>query len=78
MIVEATWSVMPSRDDLAKDMGIWQASIATPQILSGAVGALVDWGNAYRTGYGYTFTFLFAGLAFALGTALVSRVRGSR
>jgi MFS family permease len=70
--------VMPSQEDLAKDMGIWQASVATPQIFSGAVGALVDWGNAYRTGYGYTFTFLFAGLAFALGTVLVSKVRGSR
>jgi MFS family permease len=78
----ASWAlvsdVMPSQEDLAKDMGIWQASIATPQIFSGAVGALVDWGNAYRPGYGYTFTFLFAGLAFAMGTAFVSRVRGSR
>lgn len=78
----AAWAlasdVMPSRDDLAKDMGIWQASIATPQIFSGAVGRLVDWGNAWRPGYGYTFTFLFAGLAFAVGTLLIMRIRGSR
>jgi MFS family permease len=69
--------VMPSKDDLAKDMGIWQASVATPQIFSGAVGTLVDWGNAFRPGFGYTYTFLFAGLAFALGTVLIRKIKGS-
>jgi MFS family permease len=70
--------VLPSQEDLAKDMGIWQASVATPQILSGAVGALVDYGNHFRPGYGYTFTFMFATLAFGIGTVLIAKIRGSR
>jgi MFS family permease len=65
--------VMPSKEDLAKDMGVWQASVATPQILSGAVGTLVDAGNAYRPGFGYTYTFLFAGLSSARSAARRSK-----
>jgi MFS family permease len=78
----ASWAlvsdVMPSKEDLAKDMGIWQASIATPQIFSGAAGALVDYGNRLEHGFGYTFTFLFAGFSFGLGTILIRKIRGSR
>ena len=69
--------VMPSKEDMAKDMGIWQSSVSTPQIFSGAVGALVDWGNAFRPGFGYTYTFLFAGLAFGVGTILIRKIKGS-
>jgi MFS family permease len=70
--------VMPSEEDLAKDMGIWQASVATPQIFSGAAGALVDYGNRLQPGSGYTYTFIFAAFVFALGTILIRYVRGSR
>jgi MFS family permease len=69
--------VMPSKEDLAKDMGIWQASVATPQILSGAAGALVDYGNRSQPGSGYTYTFIFAAVVFVFGTVLIRKVRGS-
>jgi MFS family permease len=69
--------VMPDKSEMAKDMGLWQSSVSTPQIVSGAVGILVDYGNAFRPGFGYTYTFLVGGLAFALGTVLVRKIRGS-
>lgn len=77
----ATWAlasdVMPDRKSLAKDMGLWQSSISAPQIFSGLAGRLVDWGNRYQMGFGYTYTFLLAGLAFGIGTLLTRRIRGS-
>jgi MFS family permease len=69
--------VMPNKSEMAKDMGLWQSSVSTPQIVSGAVGVLVDYGNAFRPGFGYTYTFLVGALAFALGTVLVRKIRGS-
>lgn len=69
--------ILPSAEDAAKDMGIWQASVATPQIVAGLVGVLVDLGNRQRLGAGYTVAFLFASVAFLAGATLVKRVRGS-
>lgn len=68
--------VLPSRDELAKDMGIWQSSIATPQILSGIAGMLVDWGNrAYGMGKGYSMVFFLAAVSYLLSTVLVRKIR---
>jgi len=69
--------VMPDTRSLAKDMGLWQSSISAPQILTGLAGMVVDAANAARPGMGYQFTFLFAAVAFALGSMLITRVRGS-
>jgi MFS family permease len=69
--------VMPTKSALAKDMGLWQSSIAAPQIVSGAIGYLVDMGNKFRPGFGYTYTFLFASLSFAVSIVLVKQIRGS-
>ncbi len=80
--LSASWAlasdVLPSEAESAKDMGIWQASIATPQILSGAAGALIDLGNRSQPGRGYTIGFLLAAAAFLAGSLLVTRVHGSR
>jgi MFS family permease len=77
----ATWAlasdVMPDRKTLGKDMGLWQSSISAPQIFSGLAGRMVDFGNRYQMGFGYTYTFLLAGVAFGMGTWLVRRIRGS-
>jgi MFS family permease len=71
--------VLPSADDAAKDMGIWQASVATPQILNGLVGGLVDLGNRMLgSGLGYSLAFLLSSVAFLAGCLLVGKVRGSR
>jgi MFS family permease len=80
--LSASWAlvadILPSKDDAAKDMGIWQASVSTPQILSGAAGFLVDMGNKGQMGRGYTIAFLLAAFAFLAGCLLVTRVQGSK
>jgi MFS family permease len=80
--LSASWAlvadILPNKDDAAKDMGIWQASVSTPQILSGAAGFLVDMGNRGHMGRGYTLAFLLAAAAFLAGCLLVTRVRGSK
>lgn len=70
--------VLPDPEAAAKDMGIWQASVSTPQILTGAVGFLVDSGNRGAPGLGYTIAFLISSAAFLTGCLLVTKVRGSR
>lgn len=70
--------VLPNPDDAAKDMGIWQASVSTPQILTGAVGLLVDAGNRLGPGQGYTVAFLLSSAAFLTGCLLVQKVQASR
>lgn len=69
--------VMPSKEDVAKDMGLWQSSIAAPQIFSGASGRLLDYGNSIQSGLGYIITFSMASIAFFLGTILVRKIKGS-
>ncbi len=79
--LSASWAlasdVLPSKEDTAKDMGIWQMSVATPQVLTGLAGLIVDWGNRQQAGLGYTFAFLLAAFAFLAGSLIVTRVRGS-
>lgn len=69
--------IMPDTRCLAKDMGLWQSSISAPQILTGLAGIVVDAANSARPGMGYQFTFLFAAVAFGLGSLLITKVRGS-
>ncbi len=79
--LSADWAlvsdVLPNKDDAAKDMGIWQSSIAMPQILTGIVGTLVDFGNRQQIGLGYTIAFLLSACAFLAGSLLITRVKGS-
>ena len=79
--LSATWAlasdVLPNKDDAAKDMGIWQASVSSPQIVAGLVGILVDAGNRQRAGLGYTLSFLISAFAFLIGCLLVRRIKGS-
>jgi MFS family permease len=70
--------VLPNPDDAAKDMGIWQASVSTPQVLTGLVGLLVDAGNRLGSGQGYTVAFLLSSAAFLTGCLLVQKVQASR
>jgi MFS family permease len=71
--------VLPNPDDAAKDMGLWQASVATPQILNGLVGSLVDYGNrTLGNGMGYSMAFLLSSAAFLAGCLLVGKVKHTR
>lgn len=70
--------VLPDAESSAKDMGIWQASVSSPQIVSGLCGVLVDVINRQRAGLGYAAAFLISAGAFLLGCQLVRRIKGSR
>jgi MFS family permease len=70
--------VLPDAESSAKDMGIWQASVSSPQIVSGLCGVLVDVVNRQRAGLGYAAAFLISAGAFLLGCQLVRRIKGSR
>ena len=82
MYLSAAWAlvsdVLPDPEETAKDMGIWQMSVATPQILTGFAGWLVDQANRLHKGWGYSLAFLLASFAFLFGCTLVNRVRGSK
>jgi MFS family permease len=70
--------VLPDPEEFAKDMGLWQSSIAAPQIVSGlVVGPIIDALNRWQFGAGYNFVFLFAAVAYLFSTVLVKKIRGS-
>ncbi|HMS54518.1 MAG TPA: MFS transporter [Fimbriimonadaceae bacterium] len=71
--------ILKSRDDIGRDMGLWQMSVATPQVVAGGVGVLIDAMNQQYAPnhYGYTTAFLIASFGFLFGSTLVKRVRGS-
>jgi len=66
--------VVPSADELAKDMGIWQSSVAMPQILNGLLGQGIDKLNSQGVGLGYHVAFTIAAFAFLIGSILVKKV----
>jgi MFS family permease len=80
--LSATWAltsdVLPSKEDTGRDMGIWQMSVAAPQVVAGlVVGAVIYAANRVSPGLGYSIAFMFSSLAFLAGSLLVRLVRGS-
>lgn len=80
--LSATWAlaadVLPSREEAAKDMGIWQMSVAAPQVVAGFfVSLLIHYGNRQAAGMGYSLAFLFASFSFLAGSVMVKRIKGS-
>lgn len=71
--------VLGEDQGFGKNMGLWQMSVATPQVISGGLGVMVDSLNARWTGqfHGYTIIFIIASFGFLLGSTLIRRVRGS-
>lgn len=78
----ANWAmvsdVLPEKEGLGRDMGIWQMSISSVQILAGGAGLILTLGNKTHFGLGYQILFLLAGVAVALGGFVSKYVRGSR
>ncbi len=79
--LSADWAivsdVLPNKDNLARDMGVWQMSIAAPQLVSGGIGFFIDKGNHWQPGRGYQIAFLLAGFVMLLGSILITKVKGS-
>ncbi len=69
--------VLPSQDDVAKDMGIWQSSIAAPQVVAGLLGLVVDIKDVHGVS-GFGIVFICAAAAYFVSTFLVRMIRGSR
>lgn len=68
--------VLPDESALGKDLGIWQASIAIPQLFVGTVGSMIDSVNRSspaRTGY--AFAFLIAAAGFVLAAVLLRKLK---
>lgn len=79
--LSADWAlvsdVLPDSSSLARDMGVWQMSVAAPQLFAGLLGAAIDFGNARGPSLGYVAAFLFASVVFLFGGQLVTRIKGS-
>lgn len=71
--------ILDTGGDSGRDMGLWQMSVATPQVVSGALGYGIDWINKQTTpnNYGYPVAFFIASFGFLFGSTLIKRVRGS-
>lgn len=71
--------VLGQDEGFGRNMGLWQMSVATPQVISGGLGWLVDTLNRQWSGqyYGYTVIFIIASFGFLLGSTLIRRVKGS-
>ncbi len=67
--------VLPDPADFGKDMGIWQSSIAVPQLFGGGIGLLIDTVNRVQTGSGYMVAFMLSAALFLLSAVLITRVR---
>ncbi|MHB9134550.1 MAG: MFS transporter [Armatimonadota bacterium] len=76
--------VLPSKDDYAKDMGVWHVASTFPQVLAPLIaGKLLDIFQGVGKAHGlptlgYTVIFLVAFVYFILGTILVSKIKGVR
>ena len=79
--LSADWAlvsdVLPDRDNPARDMGVWQMSVAAPQVFSGLIGGVIDWGNLQGPGMGYRIAFGLASIALLMGSVLVKKIKGS-
>lgn len=71
--------VLGQDEGFGRNMGLWQMSVATPQVISGGLGWLVDTLNRQWSGqyFGYTVIFIIASFGFLLGSTLIRRVKGS-
>lgn len=70
--------VLPAGNEAGKDMGIWQMSNSSVQLIAGGSGALIDQLNRTQMGLGYRTFFVAAAVLFLLSTVLVRFVKGSR
>lgn len=79
--LSADWAlvsdVLPDKENPARDMGVWQMSVAAPQVFSGLIGGLIDFGNRSSMGVGYRIAFGIAAVALLMGSLLVRRIKGS-
>lgn len=70
--------ILPDAQSLATDMGVWAMSLTVGQMLAGFAGRLIDMGNRYSMGAGYTGAFLLGACFFFASSLFIGKVQGSR
>lgn len=82
LYLSADWAlvsdVVPDKAAAGTDMGVWQMSISSVQIVAGGLGALIGILNTQNKDSGYMSGIILAGCLFLLSTVLVRQVKGSR
>lgn len=80
--VSADWAlatdILPDKNESGTQMGVWSMSVTSVQIVTGAVGPLIDMGNRFKMGVGYTGLIWTSGVIFAVSTILIKQVKGSK
>jgi MFS family permease len=82
MYLSVDWALgvdaLPSSVNRARDLGIWHISMSLPAVGEFALGGWLDALNRASSGSGYSVLFLVSAASFALGGALIHRIRGVR
>jgi MFS family permease len=77
----ANWAmvsdVLPDAERVGRDMGIWQMSISSVQVIAGAAGLLVAYGNQLHQHLGYQALFALAAISVVGGALAAKNVRAS-
>ena len=66
--------VLPERDRVARDLGLWGFSTALPQTLAPLIGGVLVY-NLESVGWGYSAVFLLSALASLVAAGLIWRIR---
>lgn len=79
--LSADWAlvadVLPNKQELGKDMGVWSMSVTSVQLLTGLSGLAIDGINRIQFGWGYKSAFLLASVSFLASSVLVRKIKGS-
>ncbi|MBX3120237.1 MAG: MFS transporter [Fimbriimonadaceae bacterium] len=82
VFLSASWAlasdIVAQGEEQGRDMGLWQASWSSTQIVAGLFGWVIDGLNRFHKGWGYSAVILVAAALFGVGSALVQRVKGAR
>jgi MFS family permease len=76
--------VLPSEENFARDMGVWNVALTAPQVIAYIIGALAintfDRGGTFAVGgqptFGYTMLFILLVVYATLGTITVRNIKG--
>jgi MFS family permease len=82
LYLSADWAlvsdIMPNKEAAGSDMGVWQMSISSVQLVAGIAGMGIGLLNAREPNVGYMAAIVLAGVLFLTSTILVRQVKGSR
>lgn len=82
LYIAADWAlvsdIVPNKDAAGSDMGVWQMSISSVQILAMPAGYAINYFNRLSKDTGYMGAIILAGCLYLVSTILVRQIKGSR